>query len=258
MKLEQNAEPQLFSSTKIPDVFFAEYLSAASGDFIKVYLYILFLSKYEKDIDINDLSKKLSLTFNIIQEALKYWEEYGVITKKGNGFIINNLQELELHRLYKPNISLSAEDIERNEKNETRARLVETINNSYFQGIMSPSWYGHIDLFFKKYCFDEQVMLALFNYCYQHSGLNPGYVQTVAEAWANNKVITFSDLERYYQNREIAMKNEKVIKSKLGLRRDLTMYEKDYIKKWTIEFRLFFRNNRNRTKKDYFKIKYFF
>ena len=59
MKLEQNDKSMLFSNTEIPDVFFSEYLSSANGDYIKVYLYILFLSKYDKDIKINDLSKKL-------------------------------------------------------------------------------------------------------------------------------------------------------------------------------------------------------
>ncbi len=86
MKLEQNDESLLFATTKIPDIFFSEYLSQASGDFIKVYLYILFLSKYGKDIKINDLAKKLSLAFPTIQEALKFWEELGVITKKGTRF----------------------------------------------------------------------------------------------------------------------------------------------------------------------------
>ncbi len=59
MKLEQNDKSMLFSNTEIPDVFFSEYLSSANGDYIKVYLYILFLSKYDKDIKINDLSKNL-------------------------------------------------------------------------------------------------------------------------------------------------------------------------------------------------------
>ena len=42
MKLEQNETSILFSTTSIPDVFFTEYLSSASGDFIKVYLYLIF------------------------------------------------------------------------------------------------------------------------------------------------------------------------------------------------------------------------
>lgn len=74
MKLEQNDISMLFSNTQIPDVFFTEYLSIANGNFIKVYLYMLFLSKYNKDIKINDLSKVLSIDFKVIQEALKFWE----------------------------------------------------------------------------------------------------------------------------------------------------------------------------------------
>ena len=48
MKLEQNDKSLLFSSTDIPDVFFTEYLSLADGNYVKVYLYLLFLSKYNK------------------------------------------------------------------------------------------------------------------------------------------------------------------------------------------------------------------
>lgn len=206
------------------------------GDFIKVYLYIVFLSKYGKDIKLNDLAKKLSLTFPVIQESLKYWEELGAITKKGNGFIINNLQELELHKLYKPNVSLSTTDIERNEKNETRARLVETINNTYFQGIMSPSWYADIDLLFKKYGFDEQVMMALFNYCFQRSALHEAYLMKVAEGWGSANVKTFSDLEIYYQKQQAELQIEKTIQKKLGIPRPLTEYEKGYVQKWTDDF----------------------
>jgi len=206
------------------------------GDFVKVYLYIAFLSKYGKDVKINDLSKKLCLSFQVIQEAFKFWEEQGVITKKGTGFIINNLQEIELHKLYKPNVSLSAEAIAQNEKNVTRSKLVETINNRFFQGIMSPSWYADIDLWFKKYGFDEQVMLALFNYCYQRSKLAPKYAQAVAEAWSQGNVKTFGDLEAYFASQEASLKIEKFIKKKLGIVRNLTEYEQGYIEKWTKDF----------------------
>ena len=55
MKLEQNDKSLLFSYTELPDVFFTEYLSHLSSDCIKIYLYLIFLSKYSKDIKINDL-----------------------------------------------------------------------------------------------------------------------------------------------------------------------------------------------------------
>ncbi len=236
MKLEQNDESFLFSMTKIPDIFFSEYLSQTSGDFVKVYLYILFLSKYNKDIKLNDLSKKLALPLQTVQEALKYWEDLEVITKKGTGFIINNLQEIELHKLYTPKVSLSTEDIERNQKNQYRANSIETINSSFFQGLMSPSWYADISMWFDKYGFDEQVMIALFNYCLKRSALHKNYIQVVAEAWANANVKTFSDLELYFQKQDTLQKTEKTIQKKLGITRPLTGYEKPYIEKWVIDY----------------------
>lgn len=236
MKLEQNDESTLFSTTKLPDIFFSEYLSQSSGDYIKVYLYVLFLSKYGKDIKINDLSKKLVLSFQVIQDALKYWEDLGLLTKKGTGFIVNNIQEIELHKLYKPKVALSAEDLERNKKNQYRIDSIETINRSFFQGLMSPAWYADISLWYDKYGFDEQVMIALFSYCLKRSALHRNYVQVVADAWAKNKVKTFSDLEIYFQGQELRQKIEKNIQKKLGITRPLTEFEKGYIEKWTTDY----------------------
>lgn len=236
MKLEQNDKSMLFSNTEIPDVFFTEYLSSANGDYIKVYLYILFLSKYDKDIKINDLSKKLALPLKTIQEAFKYWEEAGVLIKKHTGYILVNLQEVELLKLYSPKLTSSLEDIKKNAKNQYRAKAIENINNQFFQGIMSPSWYSDIDMWFKKYNFDEQVMLALFNYCFDHSALHRNYIQVVADSWYKNNIRSFSDLDKYYEKQEKISSVKKSIIKKLGLNRNLTVYEDAYVEKWTIDY----------------------
>ena len=224
MKLEQNDKSMLFSNTEIPDVFFSEYLSSANGDYIKVYLYILFLSKYDKDIKINDLSKKLALPLKVIQEAFKYWEDVGVLVKKHTGYILSNLQEIELLKLYSPKLTSSPEDIEKNSKNQYRAKAIENINNQFFQGIMSPSWYSDIDMWFKKYNFDEQVMLALFNYCFDHSALHRNYIQVVADSWYKNNIKSFSDLDKYYEKQEKISSLKKAIIKKIGLGINLTEY----------------------------------
>lgn len=236
MKLEQNDIPLLFSYTNIPDVFFTEYLSQASGDFIKVYLYMLFLSKYNKEIKIIDLSKKLDLPQKTIQEAVKFWEQEGAITKKNTGFIMNQLQEIELHKLYSPRTSLSSEDLKKSAESQYRAKVIDNINNSFFQGMMSPSWYNDIELWFKKYQFDEEVMFALFQYCYNRSAMHRNYIQTVADAWHKSKVKTFNDLDVYSANQEKFKILTKSITKKLGLNRGLTQYEEAYIEKWNMDF----------------------
>ena len=236
MKLEQNETSILFSTTSIPDVFFTEYLSSASGDFIKVYLYLIFLAKHNKEIKLTDLSKALGLEFKTIQSACTYWENVGVITKKPTGYIINPLQEIELHKLYKPKLSLSPKDLEKNAKNEYRAKAIENINSLYFQGMMSPSWYNDINLWFTKYGFNEQVMLALFDYCFNKSALHKNYIQTVADAWAKNNIKTFTDLDHYFQKQDKLNVMKKNICKKLGFHRSLSQYEEAYVEKWTIEY----------------------
>ena len=236
MKLEQNDSSLIFAHTSIPDVFFTEYLSQASGDFIKVYLYLYFLSKYNKEVKINDLSKKLELPLKVIQDAIKYWEDIGILIRKNQGFIVANIQEIELNKLYKPKITISAQDMEKVSENKYRAKAIDTINNEFFQGIMSPSWYGDIDLWFKKYAFDEEVMIALFRYCFNKSALHRSYVATVAEAWFKNKIKTFNDLDLYFQKEEKVKSIESAIRKKLRLTRNLNIYEEAYVEKWNITF----------------------
>ena len=236
MNLEPKDVSFIFSTTSIPDIFFTEYLSSTNGDFIKVYLYMIYLSKNNKDIKINDLSKILNIPVKIIQEACVYWEEAGVITKKVNGYIINNLQDIELHKLYSPKVTLSPKDIENTAQNQYRAKAIESINNNYFQGIMSPSWYGDIEMWFKKYGFDEQVMITLFDYCFNKSALHRNYIQAVADAWAKNNIKTYSDLEAYEQSQEKLITIKKSISKKLKLTRQLTQYEEAYIEKWIVDF----------------------
>ena len=236
MKLDYKDKSILFSHTEIPDVFFTEYLSSASGDFIKIYLCLVFLSKYDKDIKITDLSKKLNIPFNVIQAGLTFWEENGAITKRPTGYTLNSLQEIELHKSYTPNLTLTPEAIKNNSKSQYRAKAIESINNQYFQGIMSPSWYSDIDLWFKKYEFDEQVMVSLFDYCFGKSALHKNYVQTVAEAWFKNDIKTYNDLDKYYQKRDNMTKIKKAIAKKLGRYTAFTEFEEEYIEKWVIDY----------------------
>lgn len=195
-----------------------------------------FLAKYNKDIKLNDLSKKLELPLKTIQDSIKYLEEENIITKKNTGYILNNIQEIELHKLYNPKVTSSPEEIEKIAQNKYRAKAIENINNEFFQGIMSPSWYSDIDLWFKKYSFDEEVMIALFRYCFNRSALHRNYIQTVAEAWFQNNIKTFNDLDKYYEKQEKLNTLQKTISKKLGINRNLSQYEESYIEKWNMDY----------------------
>lgn len=237
MKLEQNDKSMLFQETIIPDIFFAEHLNKFTGDYLKIYLYFIFLSKYKSEININDLSKKLSLSINTIKEGIKYLEQEGYILRKQNGYIVIDLQEKTLNELYNLKLANEAEKVEQNTKNKERLQLIEYLNNKYFQGVMGPTWYTDIDTWFEKYEFDEQVMISLFDYCFNKSALHKNYIQAVAEAWGINKIKNLDDLDNYYMAQEKLMKIKKEIAKKLGKRSGLTQYEEAYIETWVNEYK---------------------
>ena len=237
MKLEHAEKPMIFSETIIPDIFFTDFLPHLPGDYVKIYLHIIFLAKYNKEVKVNDISKTLSLSYKTIEEGINFLEEQNLILKKGMGYSVVSLQDVILHQLYKPNLTLSPEKIENNIKNKSRVKAIEHINNAYFQGTMGALWYNQIDLWFNKYNFDDQVMIALFDYCYDKSALHKNYVQTVADAWGANKIKTWNDLEKYEQGREKLSQIKKTISKKLGKRNGLTEYEEAYIEKWINEYK---------------------
>ena len=172
-----------------------------------------------------------------MNEGMKYLEKEGFILRKPTGFVVVDLQEKTLHDLYILKMQSSQEKIEKNAQNKQRIKLVEYLNNKYFQGIMGPTWYTDIDTWMDKYGFDEQVMINLFDYCYSKSALHKNYVQVVAESWGLNKVKNLDDLENYYREQEKLMKMKKDIAKKLGRRSGLTQYEEAYIETWVNEFK---------------------
>lgn len=236
MKIEPKDNSLLFSSTDIPDIFFSEYLPLASGDTVKVYLYINFLAKHGKDVNINEVSKILSLSYEAVNDAIKFLEEQGLLVKKPTGYMIANIQEIELNKLYSPKVTSSPEDIQKSEKSKYRARAIESINTQFFQGLMSPSWYTDIDMWFNKFGFDEQVMIALFSYCADKKALHRNYIQAVAEGWSKNDIKTYEELDEYFSKMEKINVFKKDITKKLRLNRPLNTFEEEYILKWTTEY----------------------
>lgn len=236
MKFEQNLS-RLFNDINIPELFITEYFCNANGDYVKIYLYCLFLCKYSSEITPLDLSKKLSISLDSVEAGLKYWEEQGILIKKNKTYEFADLKQITINKLYTPKLTSSPEDaIANNEKNTLRAQAINEINSTFFQGVMSLTWYTTIDNFFTKYAFDEDVMVALFRYCFDKQALHQKYIQAVAEGWHNNNIKTMNDLEKYYTEAEKTNKIKKSISRKLGLTRNLNQYEEAYIEKWTKDF----------------------
>ena len=236
MKITTNTS-LLLADTPISDIFISEYLIGTDGDYVKVYLYCLFLAKFDKEITMLDLAKKTGLQLDRVKQAIEYLNSAGIVISTEDGVMVCDLKEKEINRLYRPKLSSTPEEAQETlSRNKKRSEVITAINNTFFQGIMNTAWYNDIATIFDKYSFDEDVVYSLFKYCFDKHALHKKYLFTVADAWYQNNVKNIDDLDRYYAEYEKSNKIKRQITKKLGFTRNLTEYEEAYIEKWTMEF----------------------
>lgn len=225
----------LYSDTLVPDIFINEYMPSMDGDCVRIYIHCLFLSKYNKYATMKELSKKLDIDINKVKDSLIYLESIGIISKKenSNSIVINDLKEKEIKKMYRLKTTSTPEEaVLSSERNKKRNSIITAINNKFFQGVMPPSWYTDIDAWFDKYNFEEDVMFALFQYCYEYSGLSKNYITKVADGWYSRNIRNSFDLDNYsIQYQKFKDVRGKIVK-KLRLSRNLTEYESQYVEKW--------------------------
>ena len=70
----------MFDITPVENQFILEYLPAAKGDYVKVYLYGLLCCYHpKKEMDIGSMSRELGMTEEEILLAFRYWERRGIV-----------------------------------------------------------------------------------------------------------------------------------------------------------------------------------
>ncbi len=143
----------------------------------------------------------------------------------------------EINKIYRmKQTSTPEEAVLSSERNKARNRIISAINEKFFQGVMSPSWYTDIDAWFDRYAFEEDVMFALFQHCYDHNGLAKQYIAKVADSWHSKGIKNAFDLDRYFMEYEKLKGIRLKIVKKLKRQGLLTEYEEEFIQKWVFEY----------------------
>jgi len=221
----------LYSDTPISDIFISEYLPELTGIQVKIYLYCLFLSKNKKKISEMQFAKTFGLSEERISGTFQELVEKGLFHKKGKGFILADLKDKEINKLYKPRTTPNAMEL------DTKKSIVSSINKGFFQGIMPISWYQNIEMWFNLYKFEDEVMFMLFNYCNERGLLKFSYVNAVAKNWAEAGIKNEADLDNYFMKYKKMKEISTKIAKKLNRASRFTEYEERYIKKWVTDYK---------------------
>ncbi len=221
--------------TTIPDIFILDYMDKLKHIDLKVYMYIVYSSKFKSNVEDEKICKKLSITKDELSCSLDRLCVQELLMKNMEGYTVVNLKEEKIKKNYTPMLKEKIEN-EESEAERRRADMAEAVNESFFNGVMPYSWYKDIGDIFDKFKFDDDILIPLFQYCFERNALNRKYVYAVAETWFKNNVKTFDDLDAY-QAKVSKMQNviSKISKA-LGLNREFTKYEKQYVDKWVNEY----------------------
>lgn len=221
--------------TYLPDLFILNHMVSLEGIDIKIYLYMLLLSKTETEIDKVNLAKKMFVTEQEVSLSLDRLQAEELITKTQHGFNLIDLKELTINKSYIPKME-SKTNRTQTEQEKKRIAAATAINESFFQGMMTLMWYTDIETMFKNYSFSEEVMVSLFHYCQERKALNRKYVHAVAETWYKGNVKTFEQLEAFLESYDNVQKIKQKISKALRLSRNFTKYEEQYIDAWIKDY----------------------
>lgn len=234
MKFVQKSSLEL-GDVVLPDLFILNYMPQLESIDVKIYLYILFLSKKGLEIDKPDLAKKLGITEQELSFGLERLQAEELLVRTTHGYNISDIRENEINKTYIPKIEPRRTKVQ-TERDRKRIAAASAINESFFQGVMSLGWYTDISAMFENYSFSEEVMIALFHYCQERKALNKKYVHAVAESWYNGGVKTFEQLEEFLESYDNMQKIKQKISKALRLNRNLTKYEEQYIDTWVRDY----------------------
>ena len=239
MKIEFNEKVEL-KDTLIPDVFITEYMNKLENIDIKIYIYLVYMNSNKVELEVEDICKNINVTREELSFSLDRLQTEGIIIKTMVGFKLLNIKEKAIEKEYTPKlVPKRSKAYVENEKIKTMAAT--SISESFFNGLMSITWYNEIGVIFEKYKFEGEVMISLFHYCNERKALNVKYVNAVATTWSQGGVKTFTDLEEYLEKMSKLQVTMQKISKALNLNRLLSKYEQEYVEKWVNEFKYDFK-----------------
>ena len=136
----------LLSDTLVPDIFITEHLPDLSGLSVKLYIYILLAARTRRHVTEQDLARRLGSDEETIRAAMLELATRDLIQIRDRGLEILDIKAMEIEKSYRPKTSSDPTEIQAaQEKFGVREKLLADIAKTFFQGLMSPSWYGEID-----------------------------------------------------------------------------------------------------------------
>ncbi len=226
-------------TTDVENIFINEYMPAAPGNFVKVYLYGLLYSQNDAEMTYSQMSRQLGMTEKQIDDAWSYWESMGVVTKRTKTGGKKDDYDIEFKQLRALMYSTDTEEKEQSPGQEEDNPLcdngLKVLLGSVEQIMgktLSPKEIAEVFSWVKDFGAKEEVILCAVDYCVEKGKTGISYISKVVEQWTKDGLKTAEDVEEHLNELEQRFAIYKRILQTLGLNRAATEAERKMIDAW--------------------------
>ncbi|MBR4183158.1 MAG: DnaD domain protein [Lachnospiraceae bacterium] len=249
--------------TCVPDIFIDEYMPAADGEFVKVYLYLLRCMKDpEKTFSVADTAASFGCSAGRVIDALKFWEHAGLLRldfdSRGELSCVCFTRRLTSYTPIPaakaaPALSRDADAIysvrdrdavkpeNRQEKadasnisNADRRELL-MIAETYLGRTLNSSEVDKLYDWIDRLKLPAEVIDYLIDYCVTHDHTAFSYMDKIAVSWAGEGIDTLSKAKDRTRDFDSSGTYDTVRKAFGISGRSLVESEKNYIRFWAMD-----------------------
>ncbi len=216
------------SFTGVENSFINEYLPSASGEYVKVYLYGLFLCQNPSiDKSLPDIAEHLTLSEQTVLDALIYWEDFGAVTI---------LSKDPLNVTFNPLRAQSGGKV-RKYKPEKYADFTKSLQLLFPDKMISTGEYTEYFHIMESYSMKPEAMLMLAKYCIDLKGNSIGYkyITKVAKDFANRGLTSIEQVELELSSFVTKTTELESILKAMSIKRTPDHNDAKLLKKWTEE-----------------------
>lgn len=227
--------------SRVENIFINEYMPAAPGDYVKVYLYAAMYAEHNLNMSNQTMAKQLGMTEKEVLEAWEFWESMGVIRKRyldSQGrvdFTVEfiNLKEQMYGKSSEPARGETAKKEERDNVFGNKAvKAMFSDIEKIFGRALSSTEISQILSWISDYGATPEAVLFAIKYCMEKNKTSLKYIEKVVCGWAAEGLETTDQIseklqeldEKYYRYR-------RVLKA-LGFTRNATEAEQELMDSW--------------------------
>lgn len=221
-----------YGVTALDNLFIMEYLPAARGDYVKVYLYALFLSTHPREgMSVAEMAADLSMPVTEVENALRYWERRRLISRvSDNPPAYRVYSAAQLSAQGKLTMEVDNEFVAFSEAVYAlfgdRRKVTPAEISLAYEWVLDPG-------------LPQETVLMLLAYCIATRGVQFSFKAAQPEAMRMHEagVVSAEDAEVFFAHNRKVHDGTRAVLRRLGKRRQPSQDEMNLYAKWTDEWK---------------------